>query len=103
MTMATDILIGSNGDLAYTGGDFVIGLADEQHAGDLCVANKGEYKQSPTTGVGIINFFHGPFSPGVREKLAREIQLQLEVDGMIRPDVQVSTIGEITIKGNYKQ
>lgn len=101
--MATDILIGTDGDLAYTGGDMIVGLSDEQHTEDVLISKKGEYKQSPAVGVGIINYFHATFSAKVREKLRRDIQLQVELDGMIRPDVQVTSVGEITIKGNYNE
>lgn len=99
--MATDILCDDYGDLAVSGGDFKVGLSDENHVEDILVANKGDYKASPAVGVGLIDYLHGPLSRGDRDKLTREIQIQLNEDGMKDSRVSVDQEGGVTIKGHY--
>lgn len=77
---AKDILLEDN-DLKFsTLGDFEIGESDNQHQQDIIFENIGAYKEHPLVGVGIINYLN---STNTQLQLAREIKLQLEVDGYV--------------------
>ena len=79
MTEVTDILFDPDtGDLACEDGDFVIGDATLQHQADLLEAGEGEYKQSPTVGVGLRDFLNDEDTTEV----LRKIRLQFVRDGM---------------------
>jgi hypothetical protein len=99
--MAIDLLYDDAGDIAVLNGDFATGIADEQHAEDIIVSHKGHYKQFPLTGIGIIEFFHGPLSLNGRDNLKRQIAMQLEADGMKRVQVEIDEEGKAKIRGNY--
>jgi len=99
--MTTDILFNADGDIDCAYGDFVIGESDQQHVEDILASNKGDYKQSPLVGVGIINYLHGPISGVRRERMRADMMLQLEADGVIKPMVDVTANGEITVNGKY--
>lgn len=45
-------------DLEIQNGDLLIGISDEQHQKHILVADKGEYKQFPEFGVGILNLLN---------------------------------------------
>lgn len=78
MATAKDILLTEN-DYSFLNGDFSIGESDPQHIQDIIFENVGAYKQFPLVGVGIMNYLN---SSGAQLLLSREIQLQLETDGM---------------------
>lgn len=47
-----------NDDLEIENGDLLIGLSDGQHQKHILIAEKGEYKQFPELGVGILNLLN---------------------------------------------
>lgn len=47
-----------NNDLEIKDGDLFIGISDEYHQKHILVAEKGEYKQFPELGVGILNLLN---------------------------------------------
>lgn len=51
-----DIILDETGDVTCINGDFVIGDGTTQHQRDLLLAGKGEYKESPLIGVGIMTY-----------------------------------------------
>ena len=53
--MRQDILLDSNNDLQLYNGDFVIDNSDQQHVEHIVHAQKGEYKNYPITGFGVVN------------------------------------------------
>jgi hypothetical protein len=95
--MPTDILFDpETNDLACKGGDFVIGESTRQHQTDLLHANEGEYKQFPTTGVGIDGFLNDSDNT----EMIRKIRRQFTLDEM---SVTKITIGSgININASYK-
>jgi len=99
--MAKDFLFDENGDIIIEDGDFAIGYSDEQHIQDLLFANKGEYKQFPLMGVGIIGFLKSPLDLVNRSKLEREINLQLEADGATGVSVVYTEDRNIEITADY--
>lgn len=48
-----------NTDLELEQGDFLVGFSDELHQKHILIAEKGEYKQYPELGVGILNLLNG--------------------------------------------
>jgi len=79
--MAKDILTDENGELAVLNGDLHIGNSDQQHVEHILTSAKGHYKQHPLIGVGIEDYLNAPNSLITRQKLEKEINLQLESDG----------------------
>lgn len=83
--MAKDILI----DEIFKDGDFNIGHSDEQHIEHILLAQKGDYKQHPLLGVGIIDYLNGPRTLKERLKIEKQIKVQLEYDKAT--DIKIST------------
>lgn len=94
----TDLLLDENNDLILVGGDFSIGHSDEQHQKHILIANKGEYKEHPEVGVGIIDMLN---DDAYTESLI-ETKKQLEYDGMTIRNVSYNEQGKLIIDGNYK-
>ena len=96
MTDVTDILFDPvTGDLACKNGDFIVGESSFQHQADLLEAAEGEYKQAPTTGVGINGFLNDE-APG---EMIRKIRMQFDRDGL--NIVEIITAGQIQITARY--
>ncbi len=68
-----------NGDLSIANGDFVIVDATRQHQQHIIIANKGEYKQNPEVGVGIVETLNSEKPKQVLITIKRN----LEYDGML--------------------
>ena len=75
--MPNDLLL-EDYDLLIENGDFVAGESTRQHQDLLLLADKGEFKQFPTVGVGIYRYLEGFNS----NDLAREIRTEFNRDGM---------------------
>jgi hypothetical protein len=99
--MAIDFLIDNQGDLAIQGGDFVVGQSDLQHVKHLLIAEKGNYKNAPLTGVGIRRYQFAAFSPLITTKLRADISVQLKADGFKASVLKVRQNGKIEVDGNY--
>lgn len=98
--MAFDILADEDGDLLIDPitGDIVIGFSDEQHFRDLLLAQKGDFKEFPLAGVGLINYSK---SNG-KAQLDKEIRLQLKADGATAfVSISAGEKFEIEINGKY--
>ena len=72
----------------------VIGETDYQNVDFIVIANKGDFKEYPTLGVGLERYLK---SVGKQGNLRREIEIQLGVDGYKAGDVSVSNTGKIEI------
>lgn len=68
-------------------GDFEIGESDQQHIGDIFIAQKGEFKEFPLLGFGAINYVKTTAS---EYQFARELSIQLEYDNYINPTIDTS-------------
>lgn len=88
-----DILLTDEFDLKIQGGDFVVEDTTLQNQNLLILASKGEFKQSPTVGVGAIDFVLDEASA---EDLEVAIQNEFEKDGLSIDSLQVSS--DYTIK-----
>lgn len=95
----TDILLDENNEPIITDGDFTIGRSDEQHQRHILIANKGEYKEHPEVGVGIIDMLS---NDAYTESLI-ETKKQLEYDGMVIKNVSYNENDKLIIDGNYKK
>lgn len=92
-----DILLDENFDLMVKDGDFVIGDSTEQNKALLLLAQKGEFRQWPDTGVGINDYLEDD----ELSELGVEIQKQFELDGMKRLNIEVFENGNIVTDGEY--
>jgi hypothetical protein len=93
----TDILLDENGGVVIKDGDIVIGYSDNQHQQHIIMANKGEFKESPEIGVGIVRML----SDDDPTDILIEIKKNLQYDGMRINNVKFEEDGKITIDGSY--
>jgi len=101
--MARDILYGDNNELRIQNGDFVSGISDGQHVEDILLSHKGHFKQFPMIGVGIHHYINSPDSAINRDKMLKEIKLQLESDNAQNVDVLIDQIGQLKISCEYAE
>lgn len=97
--MPRDILVDDDNDLWVKNGDFVVGESTRQHQAHLLVAQKGEYRQSPASGVGIGDYL----SDEDLAELGSEIQKQFESDGMTIRKLSVFEDGTAKIDAGYDE
>jgi len=85
-----DILLKDDYQLDTEGGDFKTGDSEGQHIRLLFDTAKGDWTQNPLTGIAAIKWLNGPLDA----RFEREIQLQVEADGLtgLRVDVQNDNI-----------
>lgn len=76
--MANDFLLDENGDLLIQNGDFVIGESNDQEVATLLQLNKGELKEFPILGPGLIRLINGNIS---EIELKQIIKTELKRDG----------------------
>jgi len=77
--MRNDILLDENNELLIIGGDFVMGQSDQQHVKNIVESFKGEYKQNPLVGFGVINYLKR--DDKIESEFRRDLKIQLENDG----------------------
>ncbi len=73
-----DILLEEGFDLSIAAGDFVIGESTQQHQQLLLLLQKGELKQSPLVGVGLLELIEDEESAAINKIIKDEF----EKDGM---------------------
>ncbi len=86
-------------DLQIKNGDFVVGYSNEQHQKHILLANKGEYKEFPEVGVGIVQMI----ADDLYTEMLIETKKQLEYDGMEIDDISLDEYGKMLIEGIYKE
>lgn len=92
----TDFTLDSNGDLSITNGDLGVSFSDPYHIRDIIQTFQGNWKESPTCGVGIFSYLG---SNGKEAELTALIQAQLTQDGFINT-TQVSATQDFN--GQFK-
>ena len=85
-------------DLKIVDGDFVIGESTLQHQRHLLLAEKGDYKQDPTIGVGIGSFLLDDDVEG----MLREVNIEFLRDGMNVTKVGMTKDGKLEIDADYE-
>lgn len=98
MASRQDYIQDNDGDLLISNGDFVISDSDTMHCEDTIIAVAGWWKQYPTDGVGVQYYSK---SAGQEQILAREIKIQLELDGYTVLNPYVNFVNDtLTINPN---
>lgn len=99
MADMTDILTDpETGEVICRQGDLVTGESTRLHQNDLLLACEGEYKQFPTTGVGLIHFIDDDEAAN----LMRKIRQQFSADGMNVTRSTMTEAGKLTLEAQYK-
>lgn len=80
-----DLLLDDDLDLSLADGDFATGEATKQSQTLLLLTNKGEWKQHPQRGVGVVGYLE----TGDMSALAREVRSDFTADGMRVENVRV--------------
>ncbi len=96
--MATDYIVDENFDLVIENGDFKKGDATLQHQKMLLLSQKGNFKQSPTVGVGIRDFINEDTDA---DTLQSVIQEEFEKDGMRIAKMILNSFSDIEIEASY--
>ena len=73
-----DIITDEDGNIEILNGDFKVLESDSQHIEHILVADRGQFRQFPLVGVGLLRQLNGTKSQQV---LRQAIKLQLESDG----------------------
>ena len=94
-----DYIEKEDGDLLIRDGDFVVSESTVQHQRDLMIANKGEYKQNPTVGIGLNNFLLQEME---EEELRLIMTREFEGDGMRVNKIEVNGFTNIKIDAEYE-
>ncbi|MDK2909641.1 MAG: hypothetical protein PWR20_1208 [Bacteroidales bacterium] len=97
-----DFILDNSNDLATSEGDFLIDVPDLQNVSLLLSTTKGDWKESPAIGIGLIRYLDSPFSASQRLKMLRDISLQIELDGGTTPTIQFNEYGLLNINTYYK-
>jgi hypothetical protein len=92
-----DILLNEDLDLLMKAGDFVVGEGTTQHKSTLLLATKGDIRQSPYAGVGLVNFLNDDNFGNI----AQEIAAQYELDGLTVKNLKVFEDGTMSDESYY--
>ncbi len=85
-------------ELLFVNGDFAFGDSTKLNQKHLLLSNKGDYKQSPTIGVGINTALHDEDSGD----LMRSIRIEMVRDGMTVDDLKILPNGAVGLNASYK-
>lgn len=95
----TDYLLNEEtNDLVIKNGDFAQGDATQQNQKNLLNINKGELREFPIDGVGLINFLDDENF----NDLIREVRREMVKDGMTVDDLKITADGAIGLNASYK-
>lgn len=92
-----DFLLDESNDMIIKNGDFLIGNSTEQNQKNILLATKGEFKEHPEVGVGLINYI---LEDNPKQMLI-DAQRQFEYDGMTVNILNSDENGNININANY--
>ncbi len=87
-------------DILIDSGDFVKSDCNQSHINDIIISNKGDYKQHPLIGLGLVKYVNGPDMPQNKVSLAKQIRLQLEADGFKVTVVDTTDFSNIKIEAS---
>jgi hypothetical protein len=92
-----DIGLDEDEDLAIVSGDFTVVESTAQHQRQLILNNKGDFKQNPTIGVGVLSYLDDENY----EQLIRAISIEFSRDGMDVKRVGLGKDGIIKSEAYY--
>jgi hypothetical protein len=95
--MPTDFICDDKGEMMIKNGHFVVGESTAQHQKFLLLAQKGDYRQYPSVGVGINNFINDDDLADV----GFIIQKEYELDGMKVKKLEVFSDGSVKVNAPY--
>ena len=95
-----DIVLDNNMDLSIIAGDFVVDDCEDQVQQLLLIAQPGNFRDSPLTGVGIVNYLKSQITPSLVDALTKKIQIQWLYDGYAGVNVVVNSFTDIEIEAN---
>lgn len=99
--MPNDVLLDTDFDLRIVDGDLVVGEASRQHQQLLLLIEKGELREFPTRGIGLMGWTLDD-NPG---DLNGEIKRQYEADGMtvrqVKSTVQAGSLRQLDVDAEY--
>ncbi len=86
------------GDLLFKNGDFLVEASEEQHIEDILHHDKGNFRNAPLLGIGLMRYLNSPHDTTTRTELGGRIKRQLEFDGFEVREASVDSNFNITIK-----
>lgn len=95
--MVKDFILTENNDLLIEDGDLVVNETTYQHQKHLLLAEKGDYKQHPKTGVASKKYLERE-SP---DEYARAIRQEFVADGMNVKTLKILENLELSIDAEY--
>lgn len=93
-----DIGFDTNTDLMINDGDFSIVESTGVHQQQLILSTKGEFKQHPTVGVGVFEYFDDEEKLGI----SRAVSIEFSRDGMDVTKVEILPNGILNTIAMYK-
>lgn len=97
MAKDRDILLSTELDIMFANGDFVIGDSTMQNQYLILSTHKGEWKENPNIGAGIVDMLNDEDSETYWK---HRITVELERDGMIVKQIKIKN-SQIQINANY--
>lgn len=96
-----DFLLDEDGDIQFDANGELVTTEDatEQNQKLILLSQKGEWKESPKVGVGIIDYILGD---GDGDDLRKEIQEQMEMDGMTVSKLNIDKDFTVDLEAIYK-
>ena len=98
LTQAVDISF--KDDLSIVNGDFALDESDSQHVEHILKADRGQWRQWPLVGAGLLRQIGG----SVRVQAVKQlIKLQLKADGMAVKSLSVTLGDELKVDVQVKR
>jgi hypothetical protein len=97
MSEVLDLLLGDDYDLDLSSGDVLLGPANDQAAVLLLLTDQGDWRASPTVGIGLRRYQNAPLGPTQRAAFQRAATVQFEKDGFTVRTLTVSAEAELEL------
>lgn len=97
-TIYKDIALDADGDLRIVNGDFVLEESDQMHIEHIVESDKGNWRETPLQGVGIVRFLNSDHTIKNKGQLVRKIRLQLAYDNLEILKLEILKNSQISIE-----